>query len=32
MSADLILTWLVIAAAVVVPVVVIVLDGKKANK
>lgn len=32
MSADLILTWLVIAAAVIVPVVVIVLDGKNAER
>lgn len=32
MNADLFLTWLVIAAAVIVPVVVIVLDGKKAER
>jgi hypothetical protein len=32
MNADLFLTWLLIAAAVIVPVVVIVLDGKKAER
>jgi hypothetical protein len=32
MNADLFLTWLLIAAAVVVPVVVIALDGKKAER